>query len=407
MAAECVPADLRHRAGQRGDAERGAPVHRRARRRPRAARRHDRADPLAHGRVVARSARDALPRALPSARTHRGARERRARGRRTSRSPSAPPWCERSRPSSTIAASCTPAPAGPSSSSRPNAGVQAVDGLLTGWHEPEATHLLMLEAIAGRPTLERAYDEATARWIPVARVRRQPPAAARIDGDIRRMSDSTLADAARRTPRGAVRACGDAARPRPSDIARQLDMTRERRPPAPRPRSSTTASPRRPSCRARGPARPAPARVHGHRQGRRPVPEGLRRAHQRAARAMSPTPTPALVDTLFERRRDERVRNATERLAKRRSLKAKVAELAAHPRRRRVPRDVGRDPRRLPHHRAQLRDLGGRAALRAGVHERDRLHPHGAARRERRAGAAHGRRRTPLRVRGAPVTLKP
>jgi DeoR family transcriptional regulator, suf operon transcriptional repressor len=34
-----------------------------------------------------------------------------------------------------------------------------------------------------------------------------------------------------------------------------------------------------------------------------------------------------LVDTLFERRRDERVRNATERLARRPSLKAKVAEL--------------------------------------------------------------------------------
>ena len=41
----------------------------------------------------------------------------------------------------------------------PERGVHAVDGLLTGWHEPEATHLLMLEAIAGRPTLERAYDE--------------------------------------------------------------------------------------------------------------------------------------------------------------------------------------------------------------------------------------------------------
>jgi DeoR family transcriptional regulator, suf operon transcriptional repressor len=35
-----------------------------------------------------------------------------------------------------------------------------------------------------------------------------------------------------------------------------------------------------------------------------------------------------LVDTLFERRRDERVRNATARLAKCRGLKAKVAELA-------------------------------------------------------------------------------
>ncbi len=29
-------------------------------------------------------------------------------------------------------------------------GVRAVDGLLTGWHEPEATHLAMLEAVAGQ-----------------------------------------------------------------------------------------------------------------------------------------------------------------------------------------------------------------------------------------------------------------
>ena len=42
----------------------------------------------------------------------------------------------------------------------PERGVRAVDGLLTGWHEPEASHLLMLEAVAGRPALERAYREA-------------------------------------------------------------------------------------------------------------------------------------------------------------------------------------------------------------------------------------------------------
>ena len=44
----------------------------------------------------------------------------------------------------------------------PRRGVHAVDGLLTGWHEPQATHLLMLEAIAGRPALELAYAEAHA-----------------------------------------------------------------------------------------------------------------------------------------------------------------------------------------------------------------------------------------------------
>ena len=39
----------------------------------------------------------------------------------------------------------------------PERGVRFVDGLITGWHEPEASHLLMLEAIAGRPLLERSY----------------------------------------------------------------------------------------------------------------------------------------------------------------------------------------------------------------------------------------------------------
>jgi S-adenosylmethionine:tRNA ribosyltransferase-isomerase len=42
----------------------------------------------------------------------------------------------------------------------PERGVRAVDGLVTGWHEPEASHLLMLEAIAGRGALERAYESA-------------------------------------------------------------------------------------------------------------------------------------------------------------------------------------------------------------------------------------------------------
>jgi S-adenosylmethionine:tRNA ribosyltransferase-isomerase len=44
----------------------------------------------------------------------------------------------------------------------PDRGVRAVDGLLTGWHEPEASHLLMLEAIAGRDLLERSYEASLA-----------------------------------------------------------------------------------------------------------------------------------------------------------------------------------------------------------------------------------------------------
>jgi len=42
----------------------------------------------------------------------------------------------------------------------PERGLHFVDGLITGWHEPRASHLLMLEAIAGRPLLEASYAEA-------------------------------------------------------------------------------------------------------------------------------------------------------------------------------------------------------------------------------------------------------
>jgi S-adenosylmethionine:tRNA ribosyltransferase-isomerase len=49
----------------------------------------------------------------------------------------------------------------------PERPIRGVDALLTGWHEPDASHLLMLEAIAGRPLLERSYAAALAhgyRW---------------------------------------------------------------------------------------------------------------------------------------------------------------------------------------------------------------------------------------------------
>ena len=42
----------------------------------------------------------------------------------------------------------------------PERGVRAVQGLLTGLHEPRASHLAMLEAIAGRAHVAAAYAEA-------------------------------------------------------------------------------------------------------------------------------------------------------------------------------------------------------------------------------------------------------
>jgi S-adenosylmethionine:tRNA ribosyltransferase-isomerase len=42
----------------------------------------------------------------------------------------------------------------------PQRRILAVDGLLTGWHEPVSSHLQLLEAVAGRELLERSYRAA-------------------------------------------------------------------------------------------------------------------------------------------------------------------------------------------------------------------------------------------------------
>jgi S-adenosylmethionine:tRNA ribosyltransferase-isomerase len=42
----------------------------------------------------------------------------------------------------------------------PERGLRVVDGLLTGLHEPHASHLAMLEALAGACHLQVAYAEA-------------------------------------------------------------------------------------------------------------------------------------------------------------------------------------------------------------------------------------------------------
>ena len=42
----------------------------------------------------------------------------------------------------------------------PECGVRSVDGMITGWHEPEASHLLTLEAVAGPELLHASYAAA-------------------------------------------------------------------------------------------------------------------------------------------------------------------------------------------------------------------------------------------------------
>jgi S-adenosylmethionine:tRNA ribosyltransferase-isomerase len=49
----------------------------------------------------------------------------------------------------------------------PQRGLEVVDGIISGWHEPEASHLLLMEAVAGRELLEASYAAALAeryRW---------------------------------------------------------------------------------------------------------------------------------------------------------------------------------------------------------------------------------------------------
>jgi S-adenosylmethionine:tRNA ribosyltransferase-isomerase len=45
----------------------------------------------------------------------------------------------------------------------PERGLRAIDGLITGWHEPQASHLELLRAAAGDGLLQRSYREALAR----------------------------------------------------------------------------------------------------------------------------------------------------------------------------------------------------------------------------------------------------
>ncbi|MGI9015812.1 MAG: S-adenosylmethionine:tRNA ribosyltransferase-isomerase [Euzebya sp.] len=44
----------------------------------------------------------------------------------------------------------------------PERGVMIIQGLITGWHEPQASHLQLLQAVAGTALVQHAYEEAVA-----------------------------------------------------------------------------------------------------------------------------------------------------------------------------------------------------------------------------------------------------
>ena len=53
----------------------------------------------------------------------------------------------------------------------PGRPARVVNGLVTGLHLPESSHLLLLEAVAGARLVDEAYAAAVARGYSVARVR--------------------------------------------------------------------------------------------------------------------------------------------------------------------------------------------------------------------------------------------
>ena len=57
----------------------------------------------------------------------------------------------------------------------PERGLLAIDGLLTGWHEPESSHLQLLEAAAGLELLGSFLPGSARARLPLARVRRPAP----------------------------------------------------------------------------------------------------------------------------------------------------------------------------------------------------------------------------------------
>ena len=209
----------------------------------------------------------------------------------------------------------------------PEHGVRAVDGLLTGWHEPEATHLLMLEAIAGRAALERGLRRGARR----AGTCGTSSATATCSSRTAPCDDDrTRPRAARRCPRAGARCstrCAGAARRRPSEVARPARHDRSGAA-STSPRSSTTGSPRPPRCRGRAGQRGrAQLAYTAHRPRPTPVPEGLRRAHQRAARLRRRGGLRAVDDAVRTPARRTHRATRTRGSAPSARLKAKVAEL--------------------------------------------------------------------------------
>ena len=174
-----LPDGVRARARLGGGAHRRPPFHDVADRRPagawRRSRRSDAARRLRHLQADHRRARRRPRRRSRVVRDHRRRRRRglpgpgrkagasspsarRRRGRWRMRHGAATAWC-------------APAPDAPRSSSIPVTTFQVIDGLITNFHLPKSSLLMLVCALAGTAPVLRAYQEAVAATLPFLQLR--------------------------------------------------------------------------------------------------------------------------------------------------------------------------------------------------------------------------------------------
>ena len=149
-----VPDGVLAQAGQRGDAQRQPAVHAAGGDRPGGPRGADRPAHPARRGVLAGGRRGSLPGAVRRPARDRPAGQPRAGSTAGGSSPRAPRWCARWRRRCSHDGSVAPSAGWTSHVVTPETGVRAVDGLLTGLHEPRSSHLRMLAAFAGPELLE-------------------------------------------------------------------------------------------------------------------------------------------------------------------------------------------------------------------------------------------------------------
>ena len=114
----------------------------------------------------------ALRRALSHTRAHRGGDRAGEARRRPRSSPSARPWCARSKPPPMPTAACAPETASPAAASARGTRLRVVDAILTGVHQPGESHFELLRAFADDAVLERISAALADARLPRSRVRR-------------------------------------------------------------------------------------------------------------------------------------------------------------------------------------------------------------------------------------------